>query len=152
MQRTLNSGHLSIVDIIFRSQFTSPPRNDLSLADTSNNGPHKIFLARNLFSFYFRQCFIVLFKFSSIFVILLFSQFNSLFSSIKKKIRWDFQSVFTAMVDVYPSCKDFQCAMRQRQIYGHNQGDFYSIFLSRLLVDSFTHCKHSPTSCFQIII
>ena len=36
MWRTLYSEHLSIVDIIFRSQLTLPPRTDLSIADTSN--------------------------------------------------------------------------------------------------------------------
>ena len=36
MQRTFYSGHLSIADIIFRSQLTLPPRTDLSIEDTSN--------------------------------------------------------------------------------------------------------------------
>ena len=36
MQRTLYSGHLFIVDIIFRSELTLPPRTYLSIADTSN--------------------------------------------------------------------------------------------------------------------
>ena len=36
VQRTLYSGHLSIVDIIFSSQLKLPPRTNLSIADTSN--------------------------------------------------------------------------------------------------------------------
>ena len=36
MQRTLYSGHLSIVAIIFSSQPKLPPRTNLSIADTSN--------------------------------------------------------------------------------------------------------------------
>ena len=121
MQRTLYSGHLSIVDIIFRSQLTLPPRIYLSIADTSN-----IRVLRNLYTFYFGQCFIVSFKLSSIFVILLFSQFDGLFRSIKiqeLEICRDFQPVFISVVDVFSSCKDVQSAMGQGQKYRYNHGD-----------------------------
>ena len=43
---------------------------------------YKAFLARNVYIFYFWQCFTTLFKFSLIFI-LLFSWFNSLFRSTK---------------------------------------------------------------------
>ena len=82
MKQTIYSGHLSIEDIIFKSQFTLPFRIDLSIADKPNNSPYKTFLVRNLYTFYFRQHFKVSRKFSSIFI-LLFSQFIKLFRSIK---------------------------------------------------------------------
>ena len=47
------------------------------------------------------------------FVILYLSQFNSLFSFVKIKIRVDFQSISSPVVDAFPSCKDTQGAMRQ---------------------------------------
>ena len=98
MQRTLYSGHLSIADIIFRSQLTLPSRTDHSIADTPNNRPYKTFLVRNLYTFYFGQCFTILFDFFSIFV--------RLFRSIKMKNCRYFQSVFTSMIDVFSSCED----------------------------------------------
>ena len=61
------------------SQFTLRPGIDLSIADTRNNMPYNIFLVRNLYTFDFRQCLTVLFKFSSIFAVLFCSQFNGLF-------------------------------------------------------------------------
>ena len=73
MQRTFYSRHLSIVDIIFRAQLTLLPRTDLSIADTSNI---KHFVKK----YYFGQCFTVSFKFSSIFVVLLF-----------QPVQWPFQ-------------------------------------------------------------
>ena len=45
MQRTLKSGHVSIASITFWSQFTSPSRSDLSIADTPKSRPYKTFLA-----------------------------------------------------------------------------------------------------------
>ena len=42
---------------------------------TPNNRPYKTFLVGNLYTFYLRKCFAVLFKFSSICVFLFFSQF-----------------------------------------------------------------------------
>ena len=59
--------HLSIVDIVFRSQLILP------LERTSWHIQYKAFFARYVYLFYFGQCFTVLFKLSSIFVILLFS-------------------------------------------------------------------------------
>ena len=41
----------------------------------------------------------------------IFSQLNGLFMPIKMKICWDVQSVFTSMVDAFPSCKDVHNAM-----------------------------------------
>ena len=85
MQWPLYSGHLSIADIIFRSQLTLSSRTDPSIADTSNNRSYKTFLVRDLHKFSFGQCFIISFKFSSIFTILFLREFNGLFSSIKMK-------------------------------------------------------------------
>ena len=61
--KPLCSGHQSIADITFMSQITLLPRT----------GP-----IRNIYTFYFRYCLTVWFKFSSI--------FSDLFWSIKKKI------------------------------------------------------------------
>ena len=76
MQRTLYSGHLSQP-----TTFLGPNSHYLCRADTLNNRQYKTFLVRNLYVFYFRQCFAALFKFSSIFVILFFSKINALFRS-----------------------------------------------------------------------
>ena len=38
MERARYSGHLSIMDVIFRSQFTLSPRTDLSVVDTRKHG------------------------------------------------------------------------------------------------------------------
>ena len=75
----LYSGHISRVDIIFMFQFTLPPRTDLFIADTPNSRPYKTLLVKNMHTFYFGQCFAVSFRFSSILVILFFSQFNGFF-------------------------------------------------------------------------
>ena len=122
MQRRLYSGHLSIADVIFRSQFKLSPRTNFFIVDTPNNRSYKIFFVRNLYTFYFRQCFTDSFKFSSIFYILFFSQFNGLFRSIKMEILSDFQSVFISMVDAFPSCKDLQSTMGQGQKHGYKHG------------------------------
>ena len=50
-------------DVIFRSQFTLPPITDLSIADTPNNRAFKTFSVRNLYTFYFTQCFMVSLRF-----------------------------------------------------------------------------------------
>ena len=159
------------VDIILRSQLTLLPRTDLSIA--GGHVQYKAFLPRNLYTFYFRQFFTVSFKFSSIFVILLFSQFNGLFRSMKMQglqIFRDYQSAFISVVDVFSSCKDVQSVKGQRQKYEYNYGDFcctgqplflYSenqyepkkqhyCSLCQLALSRVT--KHSPISCFQIII
>ena len=91
-------------------RFTSPPRTDFSVSDTPNNRSYKTFV-RSLYTFYFRQCFTVSFKFSSSLLFHFFSQFNSFFRFIKMKILGNFQSVFTSMVDTYPNCKDVQSAI-----------------------------------------
>ena len=108
MYWTLYSGHLCIVDIIFNYQFTLPLSAYLSIADTPNNMSYKAVLLRKLYTFYFWQCFTVSTECSSIFFILSFSQFIGLARSIKMKIRWNFQSVFTSMVDAFPSWKMFK--------------------------------------------
>ena len=71
------------------------------------------FFVINLYTFSFIQCSTVLFKFFSILVFFFFCLFNGLFRSTKMKICWDFQSVFTSMVDASPSCKDVQNVMGQ---------------------------------------
>ena len=83
MQQTLYSGLLFIADTIFRFLFTFSSRSGLSVADTPDNRPYKILLVRNNYTIYFRQCFTVSLKFSSIFVNLFHSQFNGVFRSIK---------------------------------------------------------------------
>ena len=82
---------------------TLPPRTDLSMAVTPNNKSYKTFLIRRLYSFYFRQCFTILFKFSSVFVILFFSPFNGFFSSIKMKIGKNFPVLITSNVNTFQS-------------------------------------------------
>ena len=116
MQRRLYYGHLSLIDIIFRSPFTLPPGTDLSIVDTRHNNLYKICLVRNLYTFQFRQCLTVLFKFSSIFVILFVASLMAFL---------DFQSVFTSLFEAFPSCKDVQSAVGQGQKHGYNHGDFY---------------------------
>ena len=69
----------SIAGIIFRSQLSLPLIIDLYCGHIQC----KTFLARNLYTFYIGQWFIVLFKVSWIFVISLFSQFNGLFRSME---------------------------------------------------------------------
>ena len=111
MQRILCSVHLSIADIIFRSQFTLPPRTELYITDTSDSRPYKALFVTNLYTFYFKR-FIVSLKLFSI-IILFFSQFNGFFRNISMKIGRDFQSVFTSMFYAFSSCKDVQSAMGQ---------------------------------------
>ena len=105
MLRTHYRVHLSISGIIFRCQFTLPPRTDLSIADTTNSRLYETFLGRNLYTFCFRQCFTVSFKFSMIFVILFFSQFNGLFRSIKMKIQRDFSPYSPPWLTFFPVAK-----------------------------------------------
>ena len=94
------------------------------MVDTSiSSRSYKIFPVRSLYKFYFRQCFTVLFKFSSIFPILFFRQFYGLFRSMKKKTHTDFKSVFTSTVDAFPNCKDVQSAIIQVQKHEYNHGD-----------------------------
>ena len=109
LAKPLCSEHFT-ADIIFRSKFTLLPRTNLSIGDMSNNRPYKTFFVRNLYTVYFKQCFTVLSKFSSIFFILVFSQINCFFRFTKIKMCRDFQSIFTSMVDAFPSCKDIQSA------------------------------------------
>ena len=95
MQRTLYCGHLCIVGIIFRPQLTLPL--------DSRHVQYEAFLARNLYTFYFGQCFTVSFKFSSIFVVLLF-----------QPVQWPFQfhenvgivilQEFPVRIHLYGSC------------------------------------------------
>ena len=59
MYWTIYSRHHFIGGIIFRSQLPLFPRTKSSIADTPNNRPHKAVRARNLYTFYFRQCFAV---------------------------------------------------------------------------------------------
>ena len=52
----------------------------------------------------------------------------TIFRSIKIRILRDFQSVFTFMIDTFPSCKDLQSAdqwsaVRQGEKHGYNHGD-----------------------------
>ena len=166
---TLCTGHF-IADIIFRSNFTLLSRTDHSIEEKPNNRSYEVFLVRRLYKFNFGQCFTISFKFSSIFVILSWDEFNGPFRSIKMRNCKDFQSVFTSMIDVFSSCKDVQCAMGSGWKYGYNHGDFCctwtttsslkcelehtteTAFLSNSLVGSFTHYKHSPTSGSQTII
>ena len=122
MQRTLYSGHLSTVDIIFRSQLTLAPRTDLSIADNIRHFLQEIcihFTLDNVLEFRLSVLRSLLFYF--------FSQFNGLFSSMKMQelyICRNFQSVFISVVDVFSGCKDAQSAMGQGQKYGYNHGDF----------------------------
>ena len=88
----------TIEDIICSSQFTFPPRTNLSKVYTPNNKPYKIFLVRNLYAFYFRLCFTVSLKFSSIFT-LFSSQPTGLFRPIEMKTLRDFQSVLIPVQD-----------------------------------------------------
>ena len=132
MQRTLYSGHLSVEGIIFSPNSNYP----LELTSLQQTRPrnftwsileyfvsYKTFLVRNSYTFYFRQCYTVSFNFSSIFVIF-FSQLNGISRSVKMKIRGDSQSVFISMADVFPSCKDVQSTIGQKQKHGYNHVDF----------------------------
>ena len=78
---------------------------------------------KDFYTFYFRQCFAVPFKFSSVFPILFFSQFDGYFRSIKIKICRDFQFVFTSTIDMFSSCRDVQNVTEQRQKQGYRHGD-----------------------------
>ena len=82
------------------TSFLAPkPHYPLELTPNSRDVQYKAFLARNVHSFYFWQCFTVLFKFSWVFVVL-----------------WkcsDFWSTFILMVDMFSSCKDIQSSMGQ---------------------------------------
>ena len=108
--KSLRSGHF-IADIIFKYQYISPPRNDLSIADTPNNRTYKKFLIRLLYTFYFRQ----FLQFHLIFLrSLSFYFLTSLMAlSIKNQISRDFQSVFASMIDAFLSCKDIQSVIGQ---------------------------------------
>ena len=124
MQRTLYSGHLSIVDITFRLQLTLPPRTDLSIADTSNI---RHFLQEICIHFTLDNVLQFRLSFLRSFLFYFFSQFSDLFIPIKMQglqICRKSQSVFISMVDVFFGCKDTQSSVGQGQKYGCNHGDF----------------------------
>ena len=84
------------------------------------------------------------------------------------KILRDFQSVFTSLIEASPISKDVRKTQGGRErnmdtIMKISCCTWHSLqrelvettataFLSTLLVGSFTYCKHSPNSGFQIII
>ena len=72
---------LQWTSFLVRSQITLSPRTNFLIADHIQ---YKTFLARNVYRFYFWQCFTLSFKFPLIFVILLFSLMA--FSSIYIKM------------------------------------------------------------------
>ena len=74
------------MDIVFRCQFTLPPRTDILVANKPNNMPCKT-LVRNLYTFYFKQCFTVSLTFSSIYLILLVLISSMAFSG---PLNWKF--------------------------------------------------------------
>ena len=124
MQPTLYNEHLSIGDIIFRSQLRLPLRTDFSIADTINNRPYNPFLVRNFYTFFFR--YVLQFRFCFV-QPLLFYFLDSLMAFSrpqKRKFTGNFQPVLTSMVDAFSNCKDFQSAMGQEQKHGYNHGDF----------------------------
>ena len=107
-------------------------KTSLCRVDTPNNRQYKTFLIRNLYTFYFRQCFAASFKFLQS-VILFFNFLASLmafFRSIKMKICRNSQSVFTSMVDWFPSCKDVQSAVVQGLKHKYNHGDLCCTWLT----------------------
>ena len=159
--RTLYSGHFSIEDIVFRFQLTLPPRTDTSKI--------RHFLARNLYTFYFGQCFTVSCRFSSIFVILLFWPLQ-----VHKNVGIVNLMGLPVCIHLY-GWRVFQlqrCSKRNGAgiekwiqswrflLYMDNHFSFTmrlvrtkeTAFLSTSLIGSFTRYKHSPTSCLQIII
>ena len=84
-----NNGQTLITNPLKQTSHTGPSshypyRTDFSTADMLNNRLHNNFCL-----------------------------FNSLFRSTEMKICWDFQSVFTSMVDASPSCKDVRSVMGQ---------------------------------------
>ena len=117
MRRILYSGHVSIAKVIYRSQFTLPPRIDLSIADKPNSRPYKTFLIRNLYRFYFRQCATVLLSFLRSLLFYFLASLMAFFGSLKIKICKDFHAILNSMVNTFPSCKDVLSTMgRDRNI------------------------------------
>ena len=114
--------------------------------------------------------FIYILQVSSIFIILCFSQLNSLFESIKVKIPTEFQSVFTSRVDALQFVKisKVQCdrdgnmdTIMEIFCYSFPTTSYIkwelvettaTAFSSSSLVGSFKHCKYLPTCGFQISI
>ena len=118
-----------------------------------------------MYTFSSRWSFTVSFKFSSIFL----SQFNGYFRSRKMEISRGLKSVFTSIVDISQLERCSKCNGEEIEIYipswrfsvTHGQPLFFTVrirmnhsksILSTSLVGSFTQCKHSPTSGFQIFI
>ena len=123
MYRTLYSGDLSIVDIIFSSQLTSLPRTDLSIADTAN-----IRLLLQEICIHFTLGNVLQFRLSFL-RYLLFYLLASLmaFSGLSKCRNCKFVGIsrsYSSLFHVNCSCKDIYSAMGQRQKYGYNHGDF----------------------------
>ena len=121
MQRTLYSGHLSVADTILMSRLTFPPRSDLLIAETSKNESQKNSYKKLLYILY-QTVFHIFFKFLFYFVYFIIDPVYGLFRAIKIRIDWNFQSVYTSIINALSSYKDVQNTMGQGLEHKYNLG------------------------------
>ena len=121
MQRTLYSGHLSVADTILMSRLTFPPRSDLLIAETSKNESQKNSYKKLLYILY-QTVFHIFFKILFYFVYFIIDPVYGLFRAIKIRIDWNFQSVYTSIINALSSYKDVQNTMGQGLEHKYNLG------------------------------
>ena len=121
MQRTLYSGHLSVADTILMSRLTFPPRSDLLIAETSKNESQKNSYKKLLYILY-QTVFHIFFKFLFYFVYFIIDPVYGLFRAMKIRIDWNFQSVYTSIINALSSYKDVQNTMGQGLEHKYNLG------------------------------
>ena len=120
MKKPLCSGHF-IADTILMSRLTFPPRSDLLIAETSKNESQKNSYKKLLYILY-QTVFHIFFKFLFYFVYFIIDPVYGLFRAIKIRIDWNFQSVYTSIINALSSYKDVQNTMGQGLEHKYNLG------------------------------
>ena len=103
--------------------------------------------------FYFTQCctFSLSLSFSSIFFFFLskFMAFSG--QGHKKRISWNFQSVSTSTIDVFPSYRDVQSSMGQGQEHEYNLGHILWHMPKHHVFTIRTDTNHSNSSLVHFV-
>ena len=103
------------------SRLTFPPRSDLLIAETSKNESQKNSYKKLLYILY-QTVFHIFFKFLFYFVYFIIDPVHGLFRAIKIRIDWNFQSVYTSIINALSSYKDVQNTMGQGLEHKYNLG------------------------------
>ena len=102
-------------------RLTFPPRSDLLIAETSKNESQKNSYKKLLYILY-QTVFHIFFKFLFYFVYSIIDPVYGLFRAIKIRIEWNFQSVYTSIINALSSYKDVQNTMGQGLEHKYNLG------------------------------